>query len=495
MSTNGTPRTPQIAIIGAGMSGLCMAAKLKLAGIESFTIYEKADSLGGTWRDNNYPGLTCDVPSRFYQFRFAPNPDWSQWFSAGDEIWRYFDKVADDLDIRRHVELGREVTAAHFQNGRWELDFADGRSASADFLVSACGILRIPRYPEIDGLDSFTGAVFHSARWDHDVPLDGKRIAVVGTGSTGAQIVSGLAGVAGEVKLFQRSAQWILPMFNPRVSSLTRWLHRRFPALDRVAYDSLRAGAHRVAPALTAPGPKRSAIQAICRLHLRTVRDPALRAALTPDYQPMCKRLVASSAFYKAIQRDDVALVTDGIERIEPAGIVTTDGTLHEVDVIALATGFDAHAFMRPMQLTGNDGLTLTEAWKDGPRAYLTVALPGFPNFFTLMGPHSPVGNYSLTEIAETQADHVLAWIERWRAGQLDTVAPTEDATTRFNADMRAAMPGTVWSTGCSSWYLGADGVPELWPWTPDRHRAMLSQPRLEDYEIHSTERVATPAA
>ncbi|WP_354701640.1 putative monooxygenase [Paraconexibacter sp. AEG42_29] len=477
-------RTPTVAVIGAGMSGLCMAAKLKRAGIEDFTVYEKAADLGGTWRDNTYPGLTCDVPSRFYQFRFAPNPDWSRWFSAGPEIWRYFDKVADDLDLRRHVRLSSELVDGRWADGRWQLRFADGAEASADFLISACGILRIPNVPAIAGLDSFTGAVFHSARWDHSVPLAGRRVAVIGTGSTGAQIVGGLAGVASEVRLFQRSAQWILPMFNPRYSRLTKLLHRRFPQLDVRGYDKIRARAEWIGSAVTSPGPKRTLLQTICRLHLRRVRDPELRAALTPDYQPMCKRLVASSAFYPAIQRADNHLVTDPIDRVEPTGIRTADGTLHEVDVIALATGFDAHAFMRPLALTGVDGVTLDEAWAGGPRAFMTVALPGFPNLFTLMGPHSPVGNYSLTEIAESQADHILGWIDRWQSRDIDAVAPTEEATARFNAEMRAAMPGTVWATGCQSWYLGADGLPELWPWTPDLHRARLRQVEPADYEI-----------
>jgi cation diffusion facilitator CzcD-associated flavoprotein CzcO len=477
-------RTPSIAIVGAGMSGLCMAAKLKAAGIDTFTIYEKADTLGGTWRDNTYPGLTCDVPSRFYQFRFAPNPDWTRWFSDGAEISRYFDRVAADLDINRHVELSSEVTSARFEDPRWRLELAAGREVEADFVISACGLLRIPRIPEIDGLESFEGALFHSARWDHAVPLKRRRVAVVGTGSTGAQIVGALGGVASEVKLFQRTAQWILPMPNLRFSPLTRSLHRRLPLLDRLAYDGVRRFAEFVAPGLVEPGWRRTLTQQFCRWHLRTIRDPDLRAKLTPDYEPMCKRLIISSAFYPAIQRDDVALVTDAIDRITAEGIVTCDGALHEADVIVMATGFDAHAYMRPMELIGRDGATLDEAWAGGPRAYRTVALPGFPNHFMLMGPHSPVGNYSLTEIAETQAGYITAWIQQWQAGAYDTAAPTATATERFNADLREALPGTVWATGCNSWYLGEAGLPELWAWVPQKHRQMLAEPCHADYEL-----------
>jgi cation diffusion facilitator CzcD-associated flavoprotein CzcO len=482
MSSQPRRATPVVAIIGAGMSGLCMAAKLKQAGIDSFTIFEKADQLGGTWRDNTYPGLACDVPSRFYQFTFAPNPNWSHLFSPGAEIWSYLDSVADCFGLREHIRFGTRVTGARFENGQWHIVTDDGQEQIADFLVSASGILHHPRYPDIAGLDTFAGAVFHSARWDHDVPLEGKRVAVIGTGSTGAQIVCGLAGTVAEVKLFQRTAQWVLPLPNPSYSSLARTAHRRIPALDPLTYTSTRAIFEVFARALTKPGLRRSAVAAMCRANLHTIRDPELRRKLTPDYEPMCKRLVISSGFYRAVQRDDVELVTEGIDHIEARGIVTSDGILHEIDVLVLATGFDAHAYMRPLDLVGQDGLTLEQAWADGPRAYRTVSLPGFPNFFTLMGPHSPVGNYALTAIAESQTDHVMSWIEKWRRGEFRSVAPTTEATERFNASMREAMPGTVWVTGCQSWYLGKDGLPELWPWTPDRHRAMLRDIDLNDF-------------
>jgi cation diffusion facilitator CzcD-associated flavoprotein CzcO len=285
-----------------------------------------------------------------------------------------------------------------------------------------------------------------------------------------------------------------VPFPNPGYSRLTGFIHGRVPALGRLTYRAYRKAFEFSAQALIAPGWRRTAVAWLCRTNLRTVRDPELRAALTPDYQPMCRRLVVSSGFYPAMQLDHVGLVTDGIDHVEREGIVTTDGQLHRLDVIALATGFDAHAFMRPMKLTGRDGLTIEQAWADGPRAHLTVAVPGFPNFFMLMGPHSPVGNYALTAIAETQADHILGWIDRWRDRQFDSVAPTPTATDEFNADMREAMPGTVWTTGCTSWYLGSDGLPELWPWTPDRHRSVLgASPRVDDYELRAVSILDNP--
>jgi cation diffusion facilitator CzcD-associated flavoprotein CzcO len=232
------------------------------------------------------------------------------------------------------------------------------------------------------------------------------------------------------------------------------------------------------------PGWQRRLISWICRMNLRTVRDRELRRRLTPDYEPMCKRLVVSSGFYRAMQRPNVELVRERIERVEPKGVVTSDGVLHEVDVIVLATGFDTHAYVRPMEVIGEGGRDLEEVWRDGPRAHRTVAIAGFPNFFLLMGPHSPVGNYSLVAIAEGQANFALRWIRMWQEGRLATVAPREEAMARFNEEMNAAMPETIWTSGCDSWYLGKDGRPEVWPWTPERHQAMLRRPDPAEFEV-----------
>jgi cation diffusion facilitator CzcD-associated flavoprotein CzcO len=461
-----------------------MGARLLMAGIQSFTIYEKASTLGGTWRDNTYPGLTCDIPSRFYQFRFAPNSDWTERYSAGPEIWRYFDTVADRFGLRAYVRTGCEVTGARFVDGRWTVSLADGSTNEVDFLISACGVLRVPNVPAIAGAESFGGSLFHSARWNHDVAVAGRQVAVIGTGSTGVQIVSALGGVARHVTLFQRTPQWIAPMSNPRYRLVTRSLHRRFPVLSRLAYDGNRHMAEWGAIAMVKPGLRRRLMERMCRRNLDKVRDPVLRQALTPDYQAMCKRLVFSSRFYHAIQRDDVSLATERIDRIEPAGIRTGDGVLHEADIIVLATGFDAHAYMRPMQLAGRDGFTIDEAWRGGPRGYMGVSLPGFPNYFMLMGPHSPVGTYSLTEVADSQARYIIRWLQRWQRGEFATVEPIQDATDRFNAKLREALPGTVWTSGCNSWYLGADGLPELWPAPPQEYRQMLRQERLEDHRL-----------
>lgn len=462
-----------------------MAITLQRAGFTDFTVYEKSDRFGGTWRENTYPGLSCDVPSRFYQFRFAKNPAWSQFFAPGAEIHDYFTGVAQDYGLPWRTRFGTEVVRAEFDGARWEVGTDDGAVEQYDFVLCATGILHHPRTPDIAGLDTFAGAVFHSARWDHEVELSGKRVGVLGTGSTGVQIVTALAGNVQELSMFQRTPQWILPLPNGRYSRWTIAAHRRFPVLDDFAY----AVTHRIfeflVRALIKPGLKRRLIGALCRANLHFVRDRALRAALTPGYEPMCKRLVVSGGFYRAVQQDGVRVVTEAVDHVEPRGIVTTDGRLHELDVLALATGFDAHAFMRPMGIIGTDGRTLDQVWAEGPRAFETVAMPGFPNMFLLIGPHSPVGNYPLTLIAESQADHILGWIRRWCAREFDTVEPTTEAIGRYYAEIREAMPQTVWMTGCQSWYLGKDGVPELWPWTPSRHRELMARtPDLANYHL-----------
>jgi cation diffusion facilitator CzcD-associated flavoprotein CzcO len=479
-----TMRDPAVAVVGAGMSGLCVAIALLRNGITDVTIYEKADEVGGTWRENTYPGLTCDVPSRVYQYTFATKPDWTRFFSPGNEIQAYFRGIADRFGLRDRIRFSTEIVSARFEGDRWVLRSDRGEESTVDFLISATGVLHHPRMPSIPGLDDFGGPAFHSARWDHSVELAGRRIAVIGNGSTGVQLVCGLAGVAGTLQLFQRTAQWVVPVPNPRYSRFASVTHERIPWLDRLAYRTYSLAFDTFAVGLTKPGLRRTLMGALCRANLRQVRDPALRAALTPDYQPMCKRLVVSGGFYRAIQRDDVELVTAGIDHVERRGIVTEDGRLHEVDIIVLATGFDTHAFFRPMRLVGRDGIAADDVWRDGPRAYQTVALPGFPNFFMMLGPHSPVGNHALTAVAESQADHILRWIERWRRGEFDTVEPTSSATERYNAKLRAAMPDTVWTTGCSSWYLNKDGVPEVWPFTPGEHRAMLAHTDPGQYDL-----------
>ncbi len=482
-----TAATPRVGIIGAGMSGLCMAMKLQDAGIDSFVVYEQAADVGGTWRDNTYPGLHCDIPSPFYSYSFFPNSEWSRMLPPGGEIQQYLRRVADERGLRRHIRFGTEVTAARYCDGRWRVSTDSGED-EYDVLVTATGFLRVPRVAEIPGRESFAGPAFHSARWDHSVDLRDKRIGLIGTGSTGVQIVAELGGKVTQLKVFQRTAQWLLPFPNLRFTRLRRETIRRFPALARPGYafwSRLISTIYGRAP--IQPGPARTYFHTMCRLNLRlSVRDRTLRRKLTPDYQAMCKRLIISGHYYRSIQKPGVEVVNDAIDHIEPRGVVTTDNTLHEVDVLVFATGFDARAYVRPMSIVGENGTTLDEVWADGPHAYRSIAVPGFPNLFMLMGPHSPIANQSLVPVAEDQADYAMWWIEQIRAGRVASAAPTEAATKAYNEDIKAALPQTIWASGCNSWYIGKDGLPEVFPWHPGRHRELLRGPVVADFEVRT---------
>lgn len=478
-------RDPTVCIVGAGMSGLLMGIKLEQAGFRDFRIFEKAASVGGTWRENTYPGLTCDVPSFFYSYSFEPNLDWSHRFSPGPEIREYFERVAEKYDLHRRITFDAKITSARFEDGRWQIETASGERSSADVLVTACGALHQWRYPKIDGLESFEGALFHSAEWDHGVELEGRRIGVVGNGSSGVQMMAPLSEVASHLTMFQRTAQWIFPMGNHAYTEAERARKRRFPFLARGARAYYQWAFEALGAGVVKPGRLRESSARRCREYLATVPDPELRRKLTPDYEPMCKRLVLCNSFYPTLMKEHVDLVTEGIERIEARGVRTSDGTLHELDVLVLATGFDTHAWGID-DVVGPDGRSLKEAWAQGTRAYRSVAMPGFPNFFMLVGPNSPIGNISLIDISECQAGYIVQMLRQLRKGRATAIAPRAEATARFHAALLEAMKDTVWVTGCSSWYLDEDGVPNTWPWTARRFHRELRRPRLADFELHA---------
>jgi cation diffusion facilitator CzcD-associated flavoprotein CzcO len=467
------------------MSGLLMGIKLLEAGFHNFTIYEKGHAIGGSWRDNRYPGLVCDIPSRFFSFSFAPNPDWSQVFSSQPEILGYLEQMAERYSLWDHIRLRTAVDRARFVDGRWRVSTEHGDEEVCDFLISAAGVLDQPKLPDIKGLDSFGGEAFHTARWPDGLRIADKRVGVIGNGATGIQVVETIGDRVGCLSLFQRTPHWVFPLPNRRYTRFGRWLMRQSQRLNKIGYRYYQMlYEHVLTVGMIKPGLQRTVISWITRQHLRVIRDPELRRELTPDFSPMCKRIVRSTHFYPTMNRPNVELITEPIERVEPRGIVTTDGKLHELDVLVLATGFHVHAFMRPLELVGEQGFTLAEAWSKDPRSYLTVALPGFANFFMLVGPYSPYGHQSVIMISETQADYIMRWIEMWASGKVDRMAPTDKALARFESDVRKALPDTIWTTGCDSWYLNNEGIPALWPWTQRRHRDLLREPNLEDFDI-----------
>lgn len=481
-----TPKAslPRVVIVGAGISGMAMALRLKEAGHEDFVILEKAASIGGTWRDNAYPGLNCDVPAHFYSFRRALKPDWTRALAPGTEIREYLESVVDSFDLRRHIRFNTEVTAGRFRDGQWQVQTSGGDTLVAPVLVCATGCLHHPKYPDIPGLGTFKGKVFHSARWDATAAVDGARVGVMGTGSTGVQLAIALSRIAKHLTVFQRTPQWVVPVPNGPVPAVVKTALRHVPGLDLALYRGLQIAFNDLALSATEDRWQRALAGFAARRNLASVRDPTLRAKLTPNDEVMCKRVVMAQGYYAAVQRDNVAVIDTPIREICADGVITVDGLLHRLDTLVLATGFDAQAFMRPMTLSGPDGATVEGAWRNGPRAYLTTMIPGLPNLFLLMGPNSPVGNTSLLSVAEVQASHVYHWLARMRDRALAEVEPRQDAMDAYYRDLREGMTGTAWVTGCDSWYLGPDGVPMTWPWHFDRFRDRLTHPDYGDYAV-----------
>jgi cation diffusion facilitator CzcD-associated flavoprotein CzcO len=477
----------RIVVIGAGMAGILSAVKLQEAGLTDFTLYEKADSIGGTWRENTYPGIACDVPSHLYSYSFAPNPDWSHVFSPGPEIRAYLEDVARRFDVEGRIRFGTEVCRMAFEDGRWQIETSDGGRDVADVVIAATGVLHHPSYPDLEGVDDFGGAVFHSARWDHSVTLEGARVGVIGTGSTAVQIVGSIADRVGGLHLFQRTPQWVLPIPNDPVTDEERERYRADHSAMRARRDELsKAFSDNFANAVVdADSVQLRMLQQLCEANLEhNVADPELRERLRPDYRAACKRLVISPNFYEAIQHPNARLVTEGIERVERDGVRTRDGQLHELDVLVLATGFRVDQFLRPIEVTGRGGVALDEVWAKRPSAYLAVAIPDFPNLFMLNGPNGPVGNFSLIDVAEMQFDYVMQLVDRIAGGEYQAISARHDAAERFEAERIEAAKHTVWVTGCRSWYLDDRGIPMAWPFSFDRFREEMAAPRLDDYEL-----------
>ena len=481
-------RRLRFAIIGAGMAGLLAGIRLDQKGDADFTIYEKGDTVGGTWRENRYPGLTCDVPAHAYTYSFAPNPEWTQFFSPGPEIQHYFERIADDYRLRDRIRFNSEVTDCRYVDGRWHIETSDGCKDIVDVVIAATGVLHHPNIPAIPGLKDFGGDSFHSARWDDSVALDDRRIGVIGNGSTGVQIVSALSTRASTLVHFQRSPQWIMPVQNFIYSETDRHAFRSdVSRIDAIRFgDEYWAGIRRFNKAIIeVDSPEMAEIEGIVLRNLEdNVQDPVLREKLRPDYRAACKRLIYSPDYYEAVQRPGVIVETGAIERVEATGVRMKDSTLHELDVLVLATGFKTDRFVRPIKVIGRGGNNLDDAWALRPTAYYAITVPDFPNLFLLNGPTAPVGNFSLIDIAERQWDYIDQLLDLLRDGTCSAIAAKPEAMADYEERRIAAAKRTIFGSGCTSWYLDAQGVPQTWPWSYDHFAQSMAAPRMEDFEL-----------
>ncbi|MGI5528590.1 flavin-containing monooxygenase [Streptomyces syringium] len=479
----------RVAVIGAGFGGLGAAVRLRREGITDFVVLERADGVGGTWRDNTYPGCACDVPSHLYSFSFAPNPEWPRAFSGQPHIRAYLERVADIFGLRPHLRFNAEVRSLRWDSDelRWEIDSAAG-PLTADVVVSATGPLSDPKIPDVPGLGTFPGKIFHSSRWDHGYDLRGKRLAMIGTGASAAQIVPAVQPDVERLTLFQRTAPWVLPRFDRRITAAERWLHTRVPATRALRRGLLWTVRELQVSAFTKRTKELGLVESLAKAHLRrAVKDPALRARLTPDYRLGCKRILLSSDYYPALAQPNVDVVASGLAEVRGSTLVAADGTETEADAIVFGTGFHVTDMPIAERVTGVDGITLAESWKDGMKALRGSSAAGFPNFLTLIGPNTGLGNNSLILIIEAQLNYLADYLR-----QLDTLGGRAALDARPSAVnawarmVRTRMEHTVWSSGgCDSWYLDAHGNnTTLWPGTTAEFRKVTRRVDLAEYRL-----------
>lgn len=482
-------RQVEVAIIGAGFAGLGMAIRLKQAGIDDFTVIEREADVGGTWYVNRYPGCGCDVQSHLYSLSFAPNPDWSRMFATQPEILAYLKGCADRYGVRRHLRLSTEVRAARWDAGagHWAITLSSGETISARVLVAATGGLSRPSIPQIEGLTTFDGPVFHSQQWDHSVDLHGKRVAVIGTGASAIQFVPEIAPDVAQLDLYQRTPPWVLPKPDRPISLAERLLYRASDRARRAQRNRLywqleaRALAFVVNPRLL------KIAERDARRHLRRqVPERALRARLTPDYAIGCKRVLISDNYYPAVCRDNVDVVTHGIDRVTAGGVVEMTGVERRADALIFGTGFQVANPLGPLDIQGVGGLSIHDAWSDRPKAHLGMTVPDFPNLFVMVGPNTGLAHNSIVHMIESQIAYILDALQTMQARDIATVNVRQGTLNRFDADVQARSRGTVWTSGgCASWYLDAQGNNfSLWPGFTWQYRRRTRRFRSADFDV-----------
>lgn len=472
--------TLDVLIIGAGFSGLGMAARLQREGRRSWLLLEKSDGVGGTWRENRYPGCACDVPSHLYSFSFSLNAEWSHHFAAQPEILAYLERVAADEGLLPRCRFNVEVSSCDYDESTatWTVTTAAGETHRAKHLVLGVGGLHHPKFPEVEGRERFTGPQLHSAKWDTSLDLTGKRVALVGTGASAIQVLPEIAKVAKQVTVLQRTPAWVIARHDKPISRAAKSLFRVFPGLlwlnrARIyAWLESRVGAFTRTPKLL------RVAEWLGRRNLSRVRDEATRRALTPTYAAGCKRVLLSDDYYPAFNRENVKLEVGGVKAVTSNGVVTSDGRELACDVIAWCTGFEVAAPLAKLRVVGRGGRELArDAWKDGVHAYRGTTVPGFPNLFMLVGPNTGLGHNSMVYMIESQLEFVLQHLDLMDASGARAVEPTEEATRAYNAMLQARFPGTIWASGCASWYLDETGHNRtLWPGATFSFRALTSK-------------------
>jgi len=481
-------RPLSVAILGAGAAGLCMAIKLRNAGIDNITILEKGPSVGGTWRDNTYPGSGCDVPSMLYSYSFEPKADWSRKFAGQAEIVDYFEGVARKYGLMPHIRFNTEVTEARFDEeaGLWRIRTAAGEEFAANVLVSGVGQLNRPAFPKIDGLDSFKGAAFHSARWDHAVDLTGKNVAVIGNGASAIQFVPEIAPKTGKLTIFQRTPNWCVPKADRPFTEREKKLFRAFPLLVRAQRWLTWIMLERNFLAFTQGSWFGKLFEKASKKELEAhIKDPELRRKLTPDYPAGCKRILLTNDWFPALARPNVDVETSHIARVTENAVVTEDGVSHPADVIIYATGFESTDFLAPMKVVGRGNADLNEVWARGAEAHRGVAVAGFPNFFMLYGPNTNLGHNSIIFMIECQANYIAQCVQALQNGKLRYIDVRKEAMEEFNRALQKDMQKTVWAAGCSSWYKTADGkVTNNWSSFTARYWWQMRHPDFAEYAL-----------
>ncbi|MCN9241978.1 NAD(P)/FAD-dependent oxidoreductase [Streptomyces sp. RY43-2] len=479
----------RVAVIGSGFGGLGAAVRLRREGITDFVVLERADSVGGTWRDNTYPGCACDVPSHLYSFSFAPNPDWPRTFSGQEHIRAYLEHVAEVHRLRPHLRFGCEVKRMvwNAREMRWDIETSGG-SWSADVVVSATGPLSDPKIPDIPGLDSFPGAVFHSARWDHDFDVRGKRVAMVGTGASAIQIVPSIQPDVEKLVLFQRTPAWVMPRVDRAISGPERALHRALPFTTQLRRGLLWGIRELQVQAFTKHPDELGLVEKLATYNMtRAVKDPALRAKLTPDYRIGCKRILLSNTYYPALARPNVDVVASGLAEVRGRTVVAADGTEAEVDAIVFGTGFHVTDMPIAERVVGADGRTLAESWSGGMAALRGATAAGFPNLMTIIGPNTGLGNSSMILMIESQLNYLADYLRQLdMLGEGTALVPRPRAVEAWNHRVQERMKRTVWNTGgCTSWYLDAAGRnTTVWPGTTAEFRGATRRVNLGEYEV-----------